>query len=33
MTKTVQELIEKYIADFEIEGQEDYTNIIVEAVR
>ena len=32
MTKTVQELIEKYIADFEIEGQEDYTNIIVEAV-
>ena len=32
MTKTVQELIEKYMADFEIEGQEDYTNIIVEAV-
>lgn len=32
MTKTVQELIEKYIADFEIVGQEDYTNIIVETV-
>ena len=30
MTKTVQELIEKHIADFEIAGQEDYANIIAE---
>ena len=28
MEQKTKELIEKYIADFDIEGQEDYSNII-----
>ena len=28
MEQKTQELIEKYMADFDIEGQEDYSNII-----